>query len=376
MFGLSVKLFRVFGIDVKVDFSWALFAIFIAWALAQGVFPQLYEGFSAAAYWWMALAAIIGLAASIIIHELSHSLVAKALGLPLKSITLFIFGGVAELEEEPKNPFTEFVMAIAGPAASVVLALLFGWIARGAASVSFFASLSNVFEYLLLINWVLAAFNMLPAFPLDGGRVFRSIVWAVKRDLTAATRIAARMGVMLGTSLIVLGVIWAILGQFAGGLWWVLIGLFIRSAASGAVYQEQMLRLFKGAPVRDFMTPDPICVAPDSTLREFVDSYVYEYHFDLFPVTRGAELLGAMGLNEAKTVAREKWDRVKVGDVMTPISDNNTIEVQADAMDALLKMHKGKVSRLMVVDSGRLVGMLALKDLLDLLSLKMALEGR
>lgn len=376
MFGVNITLFKVFGIEIKIDFSWALIAIFIAWALAQGVFPQLYAGFSAAAYWWMALAAVIGLAASIIIHELAHSLVAKSLGLPLKSITLFVFGGVAELEEEPKSPIAELVMAIAGPLASVVLALLFGFAAQGAASVPALSPISSVFKYLSLINWVVAVFNMLPAFPLDGGRVFRAAIWAVKRDYTAATRMASRVGVGLGTILMGLGIIWVLVGQLVGGLWWVLIGLFIRSSASSAVYQEQMLRTFKGSPVQNFMTPDPVCTSPDCTLREFVDEYVYKYHFDLFPVTRDAELLGAMGLKEAKSVAREKWERVKVGDVMTPVSDENTIEATADAMKALLKMHKGKLSRLMVVENGRLVGVVALKDLLELLTLKMDLEGR
>lgn len=376
MFGLSVKIFRVFGIDIKIDVSWALIATFIAWALAQGVFPQLYEGLSPFAYWWMALIAVIGLGLSIILHELSHSLVAKALGLPLKSITLFVFGGVAELEDEPKNPIAEFAMAIAGPLASVGLAFFFSWAAAGTASVDGLGALVAVFEYLSLINWVLAIFNMLPALPLDGGRVFRAVVWAIKGDLAAATRIASRLGVALGTAIMILGVVWAVLGQFGAGLWWVLIGLFIRTAAAGAVYQEQMVSLFRGAPVREFMTPDPVSVPPDISLRVFIDDYVYEYHFDLFPVTRGPELVGAIGLKETKSVPRETWDRTNVEDVMTPVSDAITIAAAADAMDALTKMHKGKLSRLIVVDGGRLAGVVALKDLLDLLALKMALEGR
>ncbi len=376
MFGLSIRVLRVFGIDVKVDVSWALVATFIAWALAEGVFPQLYEGLSPFAYWWMALAAIIGLGLSIILHELAHSLVAKAFGLPLKSITLFVFGGVAQLEEEPGTPLAEFAMAIAGPLASVALAFLFGWMAQGAASIGALSALANVFFYLSMINWVLAAFNMLPALPLDGGRVYRAIVWAFTGDVSAATRSASRLGVALATAIIALGVVWALLGQFAAGLWWVLIGLFIRSAASTAVYQEQMQRLFKNAPVRDFMSTEPVSVSPELTISAFIEQYVYEYHFDMFPVMRDTALVGAIGLTEAKSAPRSSWATTLVGDVMRPVSEANTIDAAADAMEALSKMHKSRLSRLIVTENGRLVGMIALKDLLDLLSLKMALEGR
>ncbi|WP_411816064.1 site-2 protease family protein [Hyphococcus sp. DH-69] len=373
---MNIRIFRILGIDIKVDISWALIATFIAGALAQGVFPRLYEGLSPFAYWWMALTAIIGLALSIILHELAHSLVAKFLGLPLKSITLFVFGGIAELEAEPKSPLAEFAMAIAGPLMSVALAVLFGWTAANLAAVEMLSTISKVFEYLALINWVLAAFNMLPALPLDGGRVFRSIVWALTGDLTGATRISAKLGMAFATAIMILGVFWALLGQFAAGLWWILIGLFIRSASASTVYQELMQRVFKGAPLREFMSADPITVPPGITVSKLVEDYIYEYHFDLFPVVSETRLVGAVGLKETKNTHRDNWATTKVSDIMVPISDEITIDISADAMDALKKMHSSKHSRLLVTDKGNLVGMIALKDLLDLLSLKMALEGR
>ncbi len=376
MFSLSVKVLRIAGIDIKIDISWAIIAIFIAWALAQGVFPQLYEGLTAFAYWWMAICAVIGLALSIVLHELAHSLVAKIFGLPLRSITLFIFGGVAELEEEPKTPLVEIVMAIAGPLASLALALTFSWLANGVSSGDRLSALGSVFEYLALINFVLAVFNMLPALPLDGGRVFRAIMWGVKRDFTEATRIASRLGVAIGTTIIALGVVWVIIGQLPAGLWWVLIGLFIRSAAGNVVQQEQMLRLFRGAPVKKFMTADPVSVQPGISIRTFVDEFVYAFHHDVFPVSHEAQLLGVIGLKETQGVETSKWEVVSVGEVMTPISDDLTIDVDADAMEALKKMHRGGRSRLIVTDNGQLAGVIVLKDLLELSALKMMLEGR
>ncbi|MBI1366727.1 MAG: CBS domain-containing protein [Alphaproteobacteria bacterium] len=376
MFGLSVRLFRVFGIDVRVDLSWALIAAFIAWSLAVGVFPKLYAGFSPGAYWWMAIVAIIGLALSIIIHELAHSLVAKAEGLPLKSVTLFFLGGVSELEDEPKSPLAEFAMAIAGPAISVVLAFVFSQIANLIARNEEISAASAAFHYLALINFMLAAFNMLPALPLDGGRAFRALMWRIRGDFAAATRISSRVGVWIATAIIAIGAAGMIFGAFVGGLWWVVIGLFIRSMAASAVYQEQMLRLFKGAAVSKFMTSDPVSVSPDISLRMFVDDYVYERHFDLFPVVKDGALVGAIGLKETKSAPVSEWETTTVGTVMSPVGESNTIDVSADAMEALAKMHKQQASRLIVVDDGRLVGVIALKDLLDLLALKMALEGR
>jgi predicted transcriptional regulator len=176
-------------------------------------------------------------------------------------------------------------------------------------------------------------------------------------------------------AMMVFGAAAALLGQFVSGLWWVLIGLFVRSAASSAVYQELMMRLFKGAPVSGFMTPNPITISPDISLREFVNAYIYELRHDLFPVTRNGALVGAIGLKEAKSVAPALWEQTTVGSVMTPVSDANSIDAAADAMDAILKMQKNKVSRLLVVDGERLVGVIALKDMLDLFALKFALEG-
>jgi Zn-dependent protease len=375
MFGRSLTLFEVFGIKIKVNIGWALIAAFIAWSLAQGVFPELYAGLDASAYWWMALAAILGLAVSIVLHELSHSLVARAFGVPLRGITLFALGGVAELEEEPPTPTAEFLMAIAGPAMSVALAFAFGGLESAAAVEGAHPALAGVFGYLALLNFVLAIFNMIPAYPLDGGRALRAVVWALRRDYRAATRFAARLGGGFGVLLMVAGVLVAVSGGFANGLWWILIGLFVRAAAEGADFQEEAAYQLQGRPVRDVMSADPDVVPSDLTLRRFVDEHVYRHHHDFYPVTEAGRPVAVIGLRQLKGAALDSWDRLTVGQVAAPLSDEITIEASADSLEALQKMQQSRQSRLLVLDRGRLAGVLVLKDLLESIALRHALEG-
>ena len=221
MLGNSVPLFRLLGFEVKLDFSWIFLAALVSWSLATGYFPQNLEGLSAGTYWWMAIAGAIGLFASIILHELSHSLVARQYGLPITGITLFIFGGVAEMEREPPTPRAEFMMAIAGPIASYLLAGIF-YLLSGIGSGS---PLASVAAYLALINFVLGTFNLIPAFPLDGGRALRAILWSTSGDLTGSTRRTATLGQMFGAVMIGLGLVSLFYGNTIGGIWWALIVL-------------------------------------------------------------------------------------------------------------------------------------------------------
>ncbi len=374
MFGRSITLFRIFGVSIRVNMGWAILAVLVAWSLAQGHFPHLYAGLPPETYWWMALAAVIGLAASIVLHELAHSLVARPSGLPLENITLFIFGGVAELEEEPRNPWSELAMALAGPLVSVALAFAFAagaaWVGEGEAR----PAVAGVLDYLAMLNGVLAVFNMLPAFPLDGGRALRAILWAIAGDARFATRWAARIGAWLGLLLIVAGLYFALTSGFVGGLWWILIGLFIRSAALGAGLQTETERLLEGVPVRRLMKADPIAVGPDLTVRRFVDEHVYPSHADFFPVVRDSRFLGSIGVEEVRRVPIERWDEARIADLLTPASDAVVIAADADAKNALSKMQRRRLSRLFVVDGDQLMGTIALKDLLELLALKAALE--
>ena len=375
MFGKQATLFELLGFKVKVDASWLFLALLITWSLAQGYFPEAYAGFSRATYWWMAVAGAIGLFFSLILHELSHSVVARRYGLPIRGITLFIFGGVAEMEREPDSPKAEFLMAIAGPIASMLLAVGFYVLSGLAAAAGAPDTVVGVARYLGMINGLLAAFNVIPAFPLDGGRALRAVLWHWKANPRWATRIASQVGVGFAFLLIALGVINVLAGNFVGGMWWFLIGLFLRGAASAGYYQMQTRRALEGEPVRRFMVANPVTVPPDITVRAFVEDYVYDTHHDLYPVSDGSRLLGCIGIREVRGAPRDKWDWITVGRIASPCSEENTIDADADAVTALSCMQRTGNSRLMVTEQGRLVGIVTLKDMLKLLALKIDLEG-
>ncbi len=252
--------FSLLGVSIRLDASWILLALLIAWSLAAGVFPDLYRGLPQSTYWGMAAASVVGIAASIILHELGHTLVARAFGLPIKSITLFVFGGVAEMEGEPKAPRAELFMALAGPLVSVALGFGFSLLANfleGSAPTEYHA----VLHYLGTLNFTLAAFNMAPAFPLDGGRVLRALIWLVTGDSLKATRIAARSGEVIAVLLMGLGAFSTLTMGLVHGLWWIVLGWFILSMASAHRKEAEARQLLSGMRVGDLMTRDPVSAA-------------------------------------------------------------------------------------------------------------------
>jgi Zn-dependent protease/predicted transcriptional regulator len=375
MFGRHITLFRLLGFEVKVDLSWLFLALLIAWSLARGFFPATYPDLATATYWWMGIAGVVGLVVSIVLHELSHSLVARRFDLPIRGITLFIFGGVAEMEGEPRSPRAEFLMAAAGPVASFVLAGAFMALSGAARAVGLAEPVVGVLGYLALLNVILAVFNLVPAFPLDGGRMLRAGLWARKGDITAATRQAARIGGGFGIVMIFLGLMNVLAGQVVSGIWWGLIGMFLRAAAQGAYGQVVARGALAGMPVRRYMTKEPVTVPPDLSVADLVEDRIYRSHHSLYPVVDGGRLAGCVTLDRVKDVPRERWSVTRVSEITAPCTEANTIAPDADAADALKRMGRSGQSRLMVVEDGRLAGILALKDLADVLSVKMALEG-
>jgi len=377
MFGKSVRLFKLLGFSVKIDISWLILALLITWSLAKGLFPTYFENLPTATYWWMGVAGAIGLFFSIVFHELSHSLVARNYGIPIRGITLFIFGGVAEMHEEPQTPKSELLMAIAGPISSLVLGGVFYGVHLIGKHTMWGEPVHGVLIYLAIINLILAGFNMLPAFPLDGGRVLRSILWSWKDSLRWATRISSQIGSAFGVILIILGAINFFSGNVIGGVWWFLIGLFMRSASQMSYQQLIIRKALEGETIERFMKKNPVTVPPSLSLYELVENFIYKYHFKIFPVVKQAELLGCVKSKQLKEIPREEWKKQTVGDIVEKCSADNTIAVDTDAVKALSAMKRSSNSRIMVVDkNNKLAGILSLKDLMEFLSLKIELEDK
>jgi Zn-dependent protease len=372
MFLHRVRLFSLAGFNVWVDVSWLIFAVLLVWSLAVGIFPSITPSLPAATYWWMAVVGTIGLFFSIVFHELSHSLVARHFDMPISGITLFIFGGVAELNQEPTSARGEFLMAVAGPVASMALGTAFlGIVALGGSTLP--VPVRGVLWYLGYINWVLAIFNLVPAFPLDGGRMLRAALWGWKQDLRWATNIAAGAGALFGVVLIFWGIFQLFSGNVVNGMWLFLIGMFLHGAAGAARQQMLARETFAGRPVASFMNRQPISVTPDLPVRQLIEDFFYRYHHKAFPVVQNGSLLGCVTADRLRQIDRARWDSLIVRDVMTPCPPESIVSPLTDAFDALMRMQRSGNGWLLVADGDKLSGILSLSDLLHVLSLKLEL---
>jgi Zn-dependent protease/CBS domain-containing protein len=376
MFGKRIELFKLFGFSVKVDLSWVVIALLITWSLgsSKGLFPHQYPDLSQGTYWIMGAAGMLGLFLSIILHELSHSLVARRFGMPIKGITLFIFGGVAEMEDEPPSAKAEFWMAIAGPIASVIIAVVCLGVAASGESLGLPLPVIAVLDWVGFINGVVVLFNLVPAFPLDGGRVLRAILWHFMSNIRKATKITASIGSGFGMFLIFMGILSLFSGNVIGGLWSALIGMFLRGAAAMSYQQLIIRRALEGETVRRFMNDSPITVSPDTTVSELVEDFIYKFHFKMFPVVEHGSLHGCVTFRDVKKIERSEWDHKTVRDIAEECSEANTVDIDADAMKVLSQLSRTGASRAMVTENGTLAGIISLKDLLSFLSMKIELE--
>jgi len=377
MFGRRIPLFEVFGFSVRLDPSWFLLAILIAWSLGgeSGYFRSAHEGLSPVSYWVMGAVAALGLFVSIVLHELAHSVMARRFGLAIKGITLFIFGGVAEMTEEPKSPGAEFLVSVAGPMASVVIAASCFGVGQMLRAAGVSAAVHGVVAFLAWMNMALVLFNLVPAFPLDGGRMLRALLWRVRGDLTWATKITAGIGSFFGLALMALGVFSVVRGDFIGGLWRFVLGLFLRQAAQSSRRFQLARRLLEGEAVRDFMSDPPQTVSRHLPLRDFVESYLYRRGPELFPVVQDDVLVGSIDLESVKQVPQEEWDRQSVGTVAKALDSSPLIDPGTDALAALAALRSMPGGRALVVEDGRLLGLVSLQDLARLVALKGELEG-
>jgi CBS domain-containing protein len=276
---------------------------------------------------------------------------------------------------EPQSPKVEFLMAIAGPIASIVIGFAFQLLKFIGAEV-WPAEAVGIVSYLAWINLILAAFNMIPAFPLDGGRVLRSALWWLQGDLHRATRIASRIGTGFGIALILLAAYELFNGYIVPALWYFLIGMFLQRASQMSYEQLVLHSVLEGEPIHHFMNPNPVTVPPGISIRELVDEYIYRYHFRMFPVvTESGQIAGCVSTSDVKQIPREEWEQHTVREVAKPSTECNTIGPDTDALKALAKMREAGASGLLVTDHGRLLAIISLKDLLKLLAAKLDLEG-
>lgn len=376
MFGYRINLFSLAGFRIGIDISWFFIAILLSWTLAVGYFPFYYPHLSPQNYWLMGLLGMLGLFISVILHELGHAVIARKFNLNISQITLFIFGGVAELKDEPPSPKAEFYVAIAGPIVSVILALITGFLAHTGEQLGWPVMFTGVMSYLAMINTVVVIFNLIPAFPLDGGRVFRALLWWWKDNLEWATRIASHMGAGFGLFLIFMGILSFMSGSFFAGAWWVILGLFLQQAASSSRTQYYIRHELEGAKVSKFMTKNPISVSPDISIKDFVDAYVYQSHHHLYPITQGDQLVGYVSIKEVKHIPSDEWKNTAINKIMVPTSAIQTVTPETNALKALTLIQENNVGSLLVVEdeNKHLVGILTAQDLFKLIALKLELE--
>jgi Zn-dependent protease/predicted transcriptional regulator len=374
LFGKKITLFKIAGFTVSIDLSWFLIFGLVTWSLATGVFPPRFGNLPKYIYWIMGISGAFGLFLSVVLHELMHSLIARRYGVPMKGITLFIFGGVAEMEDEPPSPNAEFTMAIAGPITSGIIALISFGISMAIKGTSIPVSVYGVFRYLAFINLALAAFNLVPAFPLDGGRVLRSAIWKSSKNLKRSTLITSRIGMGFGFLLIGFGLLTFILRNFVGGMWWFLIGLFLINAARSSYRQLLFRRVLEGEKVSRFMNTDTVTVPPHISLYELVEGYIYKFHYKMFPVVENGKLTGCISTKQLNDIPKSEWKDHTVEEIANHCSEDNSVSPDTDAVKVLGKMHRTGMSRIMVVEGGRLLGVVSLKDLLKFISIRIELE--
>jgi Zn-dependent protease len=354
----SIRLFKIAGISIEVNVSWLIILALLTSSLALQFLPRAAGGYSAWIYWTLGLVAALALFASVLIHELAHSLVAKARGMPVKSITLFIFGGVSDIEREPQTPGVEFQMAFVGPLASIIIGgvALAVWALVGDANLL----ASAMLFYLGVANLLLGGFNLIPGFPLDGGRVLRSIIWKATGSLQTATRWAARIGQGVALLLIMGGVWLFFRGDYFNGLWFGFIGWFLLQAAQAENTQVTLEALFKGVTVSQVMSPPPTSAQGDTPLQQLVDAYVLPHGIRSIPIMRGDVLIGLMTLEDIRRIPRERWPWTPASAAMTPLPKLQIARISESLNDALPRLVARDVNQLPVVDeTGRLVGVLS-----------------
>jgi Zn-dependent protease/CBS domain-containing protein len=351
----NIPLGRILGIPIGLDFSWFLIFALMTWTLAVSYFPAEYRNWPVTQYWIVGALTAILLFVSVLLHELGHSVVAMHYKIPVKSITLFIFGGVAQIASEPPSAISEFWIAIAGPVVSFALALFFTILKPVAAS---FSPLLALATYLAYINGTLGLFNLIPGFPLDGGRVFRAIIWGISHNFRRATLIAGNVGRAVAFLFILYGVWILLAGNFIGGLWIAFIGWFLESAAVSQVQHQQVHDILANHTVSQVMSSSYSIIPADTTVQYLVDDHILNSGRRSFIVENGDRVVGLLTLHHVQQVSRSEWPVTKVSQIMIPIEQAKLVQPDTELWSALEEMDRDGYSQLPVVSEGQVAGML------------------
>lgn len=360
----SISLGRILGIPIGVDFSWFLIFALLTWSLATSYFPAEFKNWPVMQYWIVGAVTVIFMFGSVVLHELGHSFVALRYKIPVRSITLFIFGGVAQIGAEPPSAISEFWIAIAGPIVSFALALVFGLLQT---FVGALAPLLAIAKYMAYINGTLGLFNLIPGFPLDGGRVFRAILWGTLHDLRRATRIAANVGRLIAFVFILVGVWQVFIGNFGNGLWIAFIGWFLESAASSQLQQQTIHDLLAGHHVADAMRRDYGSISPGTSLEQLINTHILGGGQRSLVVKQDERVLGLLTLHNVKAIPSNSWNSTSAAQVMIPMEKMKWIRPDADLVDALAEMDRDGVNQLPVMRDDQIQGMLGRGDVINYL---------
>jgi Zn-dependent protease/CBS domain-containing protein len=369
----SIRLGHIRGIPIGLHYSWFIVFGLLTYFLSMpgGFLQEFFPGWETPTYWIVAALSSLLLFTSVLLHELGHSITAQRRGVSVKSITLFIFGGVASMGEDSETARDEFAIAIMGPVVSVAIAVFSGvvYLLVG----PFQEQLAAIFLYLTIVNTVLVVFNMIPGFPLDGGRVFRAALWGWTGSVEKATRYASMTGVMIGYAFIILGIFTVFVVLFTG-IWLILIGWFLQNAADQAYKQMQVRRTFEGVLVRQLMEPNPVTISAYSTIEELVDRYMLGRNLRGLPVVDESILAGIITLNDIKDTPREEWNRYRVLDRMTPREKLVTAAPDTDLEDVLQVMSEHDFHQIPVLENGVVVGLLTRGQIIRFLQLRQTLS--
>ncbi len=363
----SWRIGRIFGIDINIDSSWLVIFILFSWVLSTTYYPQQFPDWPRILSWLIGTITSLLIFASVLVHELAHSLVALSQGEKVHNITLFLFGGVAQITQEPKKPLRELTMALVGPLSSLALALIFfilTFVLKGLSE-----PITALLSYLSFINLMLAIFNLLPGFPMDGGRVLRAIIWKMTGNLRKATRVASLTGQGFAFLLIFIGIL-QIFRANLSGLWLIFIGWFLHSAAVRGYNQVMVESLLKGVRAEELMSRDFETVTADLPVQSLVDDHILRKKERVFLVAERGSLKGIVCLEDVKATPKQDWSKIRVGDIMTPKEKLEAVSPDTDGRQILTSITSKDIHQVPVMEGERIAGIICRSDILRFIQLR------